>query len=424
MNRFEMSWSRLLDPVERRRLRSALLHRSYPLAARVVGFYRLTLLWRVRIAAVVGSFGKTTTTGALRAALGRRSRSAEYGNRDYYIARSLFSIRPWHTAGVVEVGVERPGEMARHARMVQPDLTIVTSIGSEHSRSFPDLAATRLEKSGMVSRTRLGGTVILNGDDPNVLWMKDLFPGPVITAGFEAHNRLRASDYRLEWPNGSVFQLHGAGQDGVEVRTGLLGRHHVQAVLGAVAAAIEMGVPLPEVLENLSRYGPRPMRLQPVPLPGGGHLLRDEFKSPWETIDAALDVLGDIPARRRWVVMGEVTEPPRPIGETYRRIGRRMAECAHEVLLISRNSHRYRSGARQAGFNTDHWTIVNPDFPLQAVAALQDRIAPGDVVLIKGRAVQRLQRISLALLKRPVTCGRTYCNAVLDCSRCPLLDPP
>jgi UDP-N-acetylmuramyl pentapeptide synthase len=374
------------------------------------------------VVAVVGSLGKTTTAQAIRTVLGKLSTGSGFGNRGFYIARSLLSAHPFSHYAVVETGIEQPGEMARQAAMLRPDLTVVTSVASDHNRSLANLTVTRWEKARMVAATAPRGLVVLNGDNPNVLWMRGEAVCPVVTYGFEPHNDFRARDYHLCWPEGSTFRLESDTDEPLEIFTPLVGRHMVYPALAALTVAHHAEIPLAKAVQQLRSLRPLPMRLEPVPLPQGAWLLRDEYKSGLETIEVALDLLAEIPARRRFVVLGEVTEPPLSSGEIYRRLGRRLAEVADQAIILSHLFQRYRAGARRAGHRVDHWVDAHTDV-LQALSALPLDLGPGDVILVKGRQCQRMQRISLALLGRKVGCRIPSCHAPVDCASCPRLEP-
>lgn len=158
---------------------------------------------------------------------------------------------------------------------------------------------------------------------------------PVVTYGLGSHNDFRACDYRLRWPEGSTFRLESDISEPVEIFTRLVGRHMVYPVLAALAVAHRAAVPLTEAGQRLQSLRPVPMRVEPAQLPHGAWLLREEYKSGLETIEAALDLMARIPARRRFVIVGDVTEPPLGCGETYRRLGCRLAEVADQVIILS-----------------------------------------------------------------------------------------
>jgi UDP-N-acetylmuramoyl-tripeptide--D-alanyl-D-alanine ligase len=224
----------------------------------------------------------------------------------------------------------------------------------------------------------------------------------------------------LEWPHGTRFTLH-TPQGSRDVRIRLFGKTMVNGALAAVAVALNEGKQLDEVVSRLETLAPTPGRLEPVALSNGAMLLRDEFKAPEETIDAALDVLEEIPAARRIVVLGDVDEPTSPQRRVYRRLGERVGRCAARAVFLTRGEHlsSLKAGARAGGLLPD--AIMTVRSVGEAVDALRD-LGAGDVVLIKGRHTQRLQRIALALSGRAVRCDLYYCNARLtECRRCPML---
>jgi UDP-N-acetylmuramyl pentapeptide synthase len=388
----------------------------WPLLRHVARIYRLTAVRRVHVVAVVGSLGKTTTSRAVDAALGLPVRPGIERNAFSSIALALLGVRPWDNHAVIEVGIARKGDMKVYAKTIRPDITVVTSIASEHNRSLGDLSVARTEKSEMVRALATAGLAALNGDDPNVLWMKTASRARIVTFGFSDGNDVQATAVTLDWPHGTRFRLHLNGESR-EVHTHLIGRTFVYPILAAVAVGLAEGFSIDAVLAALEHLPPTPERLEPVSLTNGAFLLRDEFKSTLETIDAALDTLAQIPARRKIVVLGDVSEPPGSQGPIYRRLGNRVAGIATQAIFVcsKRNCERYSAGAGVA-LRRDAVTKAGRDLK-KALGAIPPDLGEGDVVLIKGRDTQRLERISLALMGRNVQCNIPSCN-VVDSIRC------
>jgi len=288
-------------PLGRLRLLDDTINGAWPALRGIAGLYRRTLIRASRVVAVVGSFGKTTTARAVVTALGGIPHRYLVLNGRAMVPLAIFRVRPGQRHAVLEVAVTGPGQMAKHARTVRPDIVVVTSVGSEHNRSLKTLEATRAEKAEMVRILPASGWAVLNGDDPNVRWMANQTCARVVTFGFGETNDVRATDPVLDWPHGTRFTLHTPVGTRT-VRTRLIGRPMIYPVLAAVAVALSQERPLDRVLPALEGLEPTPGRLQPVALHNGAFLLRDDFKSAQETIEAALDVLENIPAPRRIVV--------------------------------------------------------------------------------------------------------------------------
>ena len=411
----------LRTPLGRRRLRSSVSYHGWPFLAWPAALYRRTLVRTTRVIAVVGSFGKTTTTRAILAALGGDPQAAVNHNAKSFLALALLRIRPHQRHLVLEVGISGPNQMAEYARVIRPDIAVVTAIGSDHNRSLRSLEVTRTEKSHIVRVLSGSGVAVLNGDDPNVRWMTGQTRARVVTFGFDETNDVRASLPVLDWPHGMRFRLFTrAGARDVHVR--LVGRPMVYPILAAVAVALEEGLALDHVIGALEWLDPTPGRLQPVPVASGAMLLRDDFKGSQETIEAALDVLADIPADRRIVVLGDVSEPVGSTGPVYRHLGERVAQVASRAVFVTGDNFRkYAAGAKRGGLPLG--AVVNARGSVKRAAeALQDDLRPGDVVLIKGRDTQRLARVALALMGRQVRCELTLCDVEVQCDRCPMLE--
>lgn len=405
----------------RRRLMSTVAHHAWPILAGPAAAHRRSLARGTRVVAVTGSFGKTTTARAVATALGGQPRSDIGRNTKAFVALAVLRIKPGQRHAVIEVGITRPNEMAGYARVVGPDVAVVTSVGSEHNRSLESLDVTRAEKAHLVRVLTASGIAVLNGDDPNVLWMKEQTRARIRTFGFGEGNDVRAGPWVLDWPHGMRFRVFTRDGTG-EARVRLMGRPMVYPILAAVTVALEEGVSLDRALAALETLEPTPGRLQPVPLAGGTILLRDDFKSAQETIEAALDLLAEIPAKRRMVVLGDVSEPVGAQGPIYRHLGQRVAEVASRaVFLTGNNFSAYLAGARKGGLSAE--AVVNAHGRVRlAIEALKDDLRPGDVVLIKGRDTQHLARVALGLTSRQVGCELTVCEVKLRCERCPMLE--
>jgi UDP-N-acetylmuramoyl-tripeptide--D-alanyl-D-alanine ligase len=394
-------------------------YRAWPLYATVAAVYRRTLVRRTRFVAVVGSFGKSTTARATMAALGGDPSRVSERNAWTSIAQNMLGVRRGDPYAVLEVGIDGPGQMASYARLIGPDLVIVTKVGSEHGRSLGGLEGVRHEKAEMVRKLDASGIAVLNGDDPNVLWMKSQTRARVITFGWGKQNDVVGSDMRLDWPTGSRFRIHWAGETR-EVQLRLIGLPMVNAALGAAAAALAEGRDLDRVVPGLEALSPTPGRLEPVALEGGAYLLQDDHKSPLETVHAALDTFEQIPAGRKLIVMGEISEPPGSQGPVYREVGLRMARMAEKIILVGGNFQRYAAGARKGGRLGD--ALIDAKRSVhRAAEALGREIREGDVVLIKGRDTQRLDRVAFLVAGRPVACDIPFCDARLRCDACPML---
>jgi len=394
--------------------------RYYRPLRRLATAYRLTALCRTRIVVVVGSLGKTTAKRAVQAVLCCPDRGFSYSNYGSSLAMNTLRVRPGDSHAVMEAGVDRPGPMAEYARMLRPDVVVVTSIKSEHNRSFPSLLDTRAEKVKMVRALSKRGLAVLNGDDANVRWMAGQTTAQVITVGMGPENDIRATGFR-DLPEGMTFTAVLGGVEH-EVRTRFAGRHMVFPFLAAMAVAIHEGVPGGTAVARLSALEPKDSRLQLHNLPGGITVLDDSYKGALESVHAALDVFASLPSGRRIVVFGGVDEPPGKQGDVNREVGRRIGEVADVALCVGTGLSGVRAGAVEMGMSRESVLLLAPDYRL-ALGWLERELRPGDSVLLKGQFALRMRRIVLRLRGIRVSCTVTACKLkVPSCEECPLLD--
>jgi len=383
--------------------------------------YRRTALRHTCLVVVTGSFGKTTTARAVSVALEGADRDVNWYNFKGGVAMAVLKTPPWRRFAVIEAGIDGAGQMIQYAKMIRPDVAVVTCIGSEHNRSLGSLQSTRNEKVKILAGLPPGGVAVLNGDDPNVHWMATQTQNKIITFGVGETNQVRASNITLNWPKGTQFKVHANGRT-CELTMKLLGRHMVYPILAAIATALAKGFSLDQILSPLQTLSPTPGRLEPIQLPNGALILRDDFKSPLETINAALDLLAEIPARRRIVVLGDISEPFGKQWQIYRKVGERIAQVATKAIFITGKFRAYAAGAKSAGLPSS--SIMGAERSvLKAVELLREDLRPGDVVLIKGRDNQRLDRITLALIGKKVYCDIDFCDTrAVRCETCPNLE--
>ena len=399
------------------------LGRSWPVLREVARGYRRLVLRRTWVIVITGSYGKTTTQRAITVALGMEPDRVEKSNFQSGVAKALLLTRPWRHLAAFEVGIFAPGQMIQYARMMEPNIVVVNSIGTEHHREFKTLENTRDEKAQLLTGITPHGIAILNADDPNVLSMKGMTTRRVITYGFNEGNELRASDWQTLWPEGSRFHIHVNGKS-YPVLTRLHGRHMAYPVLAALAVVHATNQSMNAAVTAIERLTPARGRMNVVALPNGARIIQDDYKSSLETIETALDFLRSIPAARRLVLLGSISESPNPQRQVYRRFGHRFAQFADIALLLASKDRcqSYASGAVAAGMPRERIMKFHNDLK-QAIEALRKTLQPGDVLMVKGRLDDHLERITLALSGQKVGCWRAECRSrAYRCDNCPMLE--
>jgi UDP-N-acetylmuramoyl-tripeptide--D-alanyl-D-alanine ligase len=380
-----------------------------------------SLLFRTTVIAITGSVGKTMAKDCLAAVLAPHAPTVKtIMNRGAWwnIPWALLRARPWHRGFVVaEVGIERPGVMWRSALILRPDIAIVLHVKRNHSDAFETLERTASEKAQLLRRLRRGGVAILNGDDPRVMAMAEGAPFEVVTFGRSPSCDVRASDETSRWPDRLEFTAHAAGQQ-ARVRTRFVGTHWVPSLLAVLAAAIRSGLTLEQAVGPIAAEEPFMARMQPVELPGGATIIRDEFNSSIDTLVPAVSVLEHARAARRWLVVTDFTDSGMTQHKRLKALAHMAASSADRLVLIGEAAAYGRRRAIEAGMAPGH---VHTFLLLrQAAEFLHAELGAGDLVLLRGRARDHLSRIAFAQVGT-VACWKARCQRRGVCDTCPEL---
>ena len=436
----EPLWPRVLRWWSKARLvlahrRAALLSRLvWPLAWPAAWLWRRTWLRKAKVAAITGSFGKTSTAAAT-AAVFATPFDADRPNYGTYLAAAVLRHRPRRGWLVLEVAISRPGQMRAYARMLRPDLVVLTAIGDNHLVAFGgSIEALAREKAILPLAVGRHGTVVVNGDDARCRAIGEQVAGGgtrVERVGYAAD-----CDWRIERgaaadtvarPLGGRLTLRRLDDDGgataacraVELATPWMGDDLGRCVAFAAAAGFAEGVDATRIVVRTAALSPLPWRLEESALPGGATVVCDAWKGSWETIDSALREMTRHAGRRRVAVLGAIEEVSGNQGERYKRYGQLAAAAAERILFVGseRDFERFRAGVRQAARRPrlDYCSDVG-----QAALALGDERAAGTVLLVKGRHAQKLGRVAMLLRGETVNCNIKVCPARgLRCEICP-----
>jgi len=343
----------------------------------VAAFYRS--LFTIPVIGIIGSVGKTTAKEMTAAVLTEKYATLKTEanlNNELGVPLTLLRLREAHEAAVVEMGISDFGEMTRLARMVRPDLVVMTAIGHCHLETLGDLDGVLRAKSEVFAFMRPDALAVVNGDDEKLAGLE---PGVrKLTYGFGAGNPYRAEDVadrgtegiscRICTP-GSSFPAHIPG----------FGRHLVLAALAAAAVGRELGVTDVQIAAGLGRYAAVGGRANVIET-GRLRVINDCYNANPNSMSASLRSLAGL-AGRRVAVLGDMKELGQASAELHRGIGRLAAELEIDLLLITGpEAEAICAGAREAGMQN---AVYFPD-KAALEAALPGLLADGDSVLVKA----------------------------------------
>ena len=357
---------------------------------------------KLTVIGITGSVGKTSCVRALEAILASKYKVvATKPNLDpvLNIPETLLKIRPGTKKVILEMGVEYQGEMDFFLSLIRPKIAIITRIAFAHSQYLGDVAEIVSQKGKLIEQLPKDGVAILNWDDISCRKLAQKTTAEVVYFGKDQKNcSIWADKIKIENFK-TVFELN-YGVERVKIEYPLLGEHQIYPALAAATVGILEGVSLIQIKHALESVEASEHRLQAVDGYNGSVILDDTYNSSPASVEAAIETLMSVPARRRILVMGEMRELGVFSEELHRQIARLIyREKVDLVFLGVGEAQIVADELLRLGFWEERIqsNLQNP----QIVSKLLKALSKGDICLIKGSRASRLDEVVNRVLKKP-----------------------
>lgn len=342
--------------------------------------------FRGRVVAITGSNGKTTVKEMLRAALGESLRvyaSPLSWNSQVGVAMTLLQLDPNADVALIECGISEPGEMARLAAMVQPDLGLFINVGDAHRASLGDAETTAKEKALLFAGRGLCRVFV-----PAV----ETLAHEALRAVGAAPQRVGESagvEHSLSWSKDRrSLAYRGQALLMPEIPEGLRTDLELSAIF-----ALAIGAPAESVERGLARWTPAPMRLEMTMTSQGVFVLNDAYSADPESFDVALRSLHAVSREgRAFAVIGPLAQLGLARPAAHARVGAAVADGdLHRLILVGADATDIGEAAVKAGLKPER--VVQVADATEAALILETLVRPGDRVLIKASRPERLERV-------------------------------
>ena len=357
-------------------------------------YQQIALAWRRQlhcpVVAVTGSAGKTTTRELIKACLsplGAIESSVGNENNDIGVPRTMLRSNSSHAGLVLEMGMRGLGEIHRLSVCAEPDVAVITNIGTAHIGRLGSRAAIAQAKCEITDRLKPSGLLVIPAGDP-------LLEAEVSRVWSGRVQRVALSDDPLEpgtpapdW----VAQLQGQSielaSQGLKLTNPLEGRHNARNFLLALAAAQELGVTVEQLSElSVSLPGGRSRRLSI----NGINILDETYNASPEAMLASLELLKQQPGGHRYAVVGTMLELGDQSLSLHRQVGEKATALGLDGLVVVAEEPEASAVMQGAAGLSKLVCVASPE---AAAEPLKQWLRPGDHVLLKasrGIALERL----------------------------------
>ncbi|MBN2333556.1 MAG: UDP-N-acetylmuramoyl-tripeptide--D-alanyl-D-alanine ligase [Deltaproteobacteria bacterium] len=363
-----------------------------------------------KVIAVTGSNGKTTTKEMIAAVLARQwnvHRNRGNFNNLIGVPLTIFDVHQGHQVVVLEMGMNRPGEIARLAAISRPHGVVLTNVAEAHLEGLGSLEAIARAKSEIFAGLREQGYIVYNADDPQVArivaeagreyarqWR--LMP---VTMKDAAGWSMRAIDIDSQ-EDGVCFVLESDECERQPIVLPLWGRHNIMNALLAAAVARVEGVSLEDVGRALEGMNSMAGRLCTHLLPSGRIVIDDTYNANPASMMASLETLNEMRGHRYAVaVLGDMFELGSAADQLHYQVGAFAARTKPDLLITyGTRSRELARAAMEEGMPPSAIASFVPGEEAALTALLQQRLVSDHIILVKGSRAMAMDKLVAQLL--------------------------
>lgn len=411
----------------------------------------ILLKYKPEIVGITGSVGKTTTKEAIYRVLSAKysvRRSLKNFNNELGLPLTiigsdspgrnifgwivvflkatvliLFRDKNYPKILVLEMGVDRIGDMDYLNSIVKCKVGVVTMIGLTHLEYFGTIDKIQKEKSKIISDLEKGGWAVLNYDNEKTRKIADTSKSRVITYGFNEKASIRAQEVVFSFEDkgeqdlrGISFKLTYGGSFAPVLLPQVVGYNAVYSALAAAAVGVAFDMNLLDISEALRSFSTPAGRMNLIPGIKNTMIIDDTYNSSPTSSISALDVVKKIPlsvGKRKFAVLGDMLELGRESVAGHKQVGKYLVESGiDKLIVVGERALDIAVGARGAGMTDDNiFAFSNSE---KAKKFVQSRIKEGDLILVKGSQGARMEKVVCEIMAEPLRAEELLVRHTLD----------
>ncbi len=356
--------------------------------------------WRrqlnLRVIGITGSVGKSTTKELVAEVLSQKYHTFKNPgnyNNEIGLPLTILNLTDGYECVILEMGFYYPGEIAFLCDIAQPQVGIVTTIGTVHAERAGSQEEIVKGKTELIRALPSApqGVAILNYDDPLVRGMTDKTKARVLTYGPDKNSDLWADEIITHGTHGIEFNIHFE-QKQHRLRIPLFGRHAVLTTLRAVAAGLAEGLTMAEIEQGLKQSHIQ-LRMVFMKTGTGALILDDTYNATPESTMSAIDLLNEIEGNHI-AVLGDMLELGAYEQEGHIQVGKHAALKVDQLITVGQRAKTIAETAQRSGLTSKQVEWVQN--AQGALDLIKTKLKEGDVVLIKGSHGMRMDKITAA----------------------------
>jgi len=369
----------------------------------------LALRWRkmhpdIKVIAVTGSSGKTTTKEMIHCILSQRYNVFKnLGNYNNLIGLpiSLLRLNSKYSIAVFEMGMNAFKEIERLTQIADPEIGIITNIGNVHLEGVGDIRGVAKAKAELAKEISDRGILFVNGDNRILLEEVMRFGKKVITFGIGEENEIELKDVSINPDLTTSFSLIW-GKRRIRLKTNLLGIHNAMNALISASVALYLGMKEDEIRAGLLKYSGMKGRFQIIRLKNRNILIDDTYNSNPLSLKMAIQTLKEIRGNKRLIIgLGDMLELGRYSADAHREAGKIVSDLKPDLFIaIGKFSDEMINSAKREGMKKENLSIASDlkDMSFQIEDKIKDM--EDTILFLKGSRRMELDKVSEYISER------------------------
>ena len=376
----------------------------------LIGMGKLAAWYRkkfdVKVVAVTGSSGKTTTKDMISSVLAKGSINHKTeGNYNNLVGLPLtiFGLNETHETAVLEMGMDREGEIRELSEMGKPDIAVITNIGIAHMENLGSQDNIFKAKTEIFEGLGTSGVAVVNGDDKYFKSYKKAGLR-ILKYGFSEDCDYRCTNVINNSDGSQIFTMTGPDST-LELKLTIPGKHNIHNAMAAAVCGILMKMKPEDIYKGVLEFKPSKLRMEFFEGINEAKVINDTYNANPDSMKAALEVLREIIGKKKYVVAGDMLELGEGQDLAHLEVIRYIKDkaCGNEVLAYGKlfgkavatwNQSIEGIDAAKEGFYAT-WFETKEEI----LKELGSRLDKGDLVLVKGSRGMRMEQVADGLRK-------------------------
>ncbi|MCD4784730.1 MAG: UDP-N-acetylmuramoyl-tripeptide--D-alanyl-D-alanine ligase [Candidatus Eremiobacteraeota bacterium] len=352
--------------------------------------------FHIPVVAITGSNGKTTTKDILAHLLSQKYKvlkSLKNYNNEIGVPTTVMQLTPDIEVLIVELAMRGVGQIRELARIVSPDIALITNIGEAHFELLGSIEAIAQTKSEILEYLAPHGFAVLNADDNWYSWLSGKSGAQVVSFGMKNDAGIQLIDKKDLGLGGFDLDVKIENRE-FSFHLPLLGVHNIYNSLSAIAIAHCLRLSPQQISEGMKTLIPSDKRMEVRQSAGGWTVLNDSYNASPASTQGALDIMKRLPCTgRRIAVLGDMLELGEIAQDSHREVGVKVNEYGIDYLLVEGElGAQIATGARMSGMNSDR--VIELENNERIYEKLKSIVKKGDIILVKGSRLMKMEEIA------------------------------